>query len=163
MHGSLQSIREDRDFERTRLLAEELQQRYDVGLAELLELAGEGDILIPVTVFGPELSALETLSKYLHENIGLSFRKIAELMNRSEKTIWQAYNFSLGKFRKRLSPDDTAFRIPVSALSDRRYSNLESVVLFLKEHFMLRFAEIARLLHRDQRTVWTVYSRAKRK
>jgi len=44
-----------------------------------------------------------------------------------------------------------------------KLSVLEAIASYLKDELGLRFNEIARAMHRDQRNVWTVYSRAKRK
>lgn len=43
---------------------------------------------------------------------------------------------------------------------NRRLSFAQSLILFLKEKKKLSFAEIARLLAREQKTVWTQYSQA---
>lgn len=163
MQNKLKIIKADQDFVRSKKFTAELTDRYNVDLVKLFELVSERDILIPLSVFNPRLSALETVSKYLHENLGLGYRKIAELMNRSEKTIWQAYNFSLKKFPRRLIVKETPYLVPVSVFADRKYSNLESVVAFIKEQYRLKFSEIGALLHRDQRTIWTVYNRARKK
>jgi hypothetical protein len=53
--------------------------------------------------------------------------------------------------------------IPVSVLSDRSVATLEAVVEYLKEVLGLSYHEIAVLLNRDDRTVWTCYQRAKKK
>ena len=53
--------------------------------------------------------------------------------------------------------------IPVSIFSDRTYAPLESVVAHLKDSHNLSFTEIAALLERSRKTVWTVYQRAKKK
>ena len=51
--------------------------------------------------------------------------------------------------------------IPLSIV--RHESSLESIVLYLKDRSGLRFNEIAKLLNRDQRTIWVTYSNVKRK
>ena len=53
--------------------------------------------------------------------------------------------------------------IPTTIFKDRTYSVLEAIVLYLKEGKNLTYHEIAVLLNRDDRTVWTVYSRVKKK
>ena len=53
--------------------------------------------------------------------------------------------------------------IPLSILQDRAVAVLEAIVEYLREEKDLRYSEIAELLNRDQRTIWTVYSRAKTK
>ena len=53
--------------------------------------------------------------------------------------------------------------IPTKIFQDRRLAVLESIVLFLKEEQNLSFHEIAALLNRDDRTIWTVYHRVTKK
>jgi len=163
MNDILSELKKDRDFTKSKEIAGDLKEKYDVDLVKLFEMVSERDILIPVSIFLPDLSALETVSRYLHENLGLSFKKIGSFMNRSEKTIWQAYNYSIKKYQKKIRVSETRYLIPISAFSDRKYSNLESIVVFLKEKYGLKYSEIAILVHRDQRTVWTVYNRAMKK
>ena len=52
--------------------------------------------------------------------------------------------------------------IPLSIFKDKRLTVLESITIYLKEKEM-KFSEIAKLLERDQRNIWTIYSRAKKK
>jgi hypothetical protein len=163
MNDKLREIKQDTDFTESKEAAVELNKKYDIDLVKLFELLSEQEILIPLTIFNPTLSSLETISKYLHENLNISFKRIGSLMNRSEKTIWQAYNFSLKKYDKRFLVTRTSYVIPLSIFSDRKYSNLEAVVLFAKEEYSLRFSDLAAILHRDQRTIWTVYNRALKK
>ena len=54
-------------------------------------------------------------------------------------------------------------KIPISIFDDRRLGVLESLVLYLKTNQSLKNSEIARILNRDSRTIWTVYSRVKKK
>ena len=53
--------------------------------------------------------------------------------------------------------------IPIRILRDRSLSVLETIVEFLKEEKELSFHEIGVLLDRDERNIWTVYNRAKKK
>ena len=53
--------------------------------------------------------------------------------------------------------------IPIRILRDRSLSVLETIVEFLKEEKELSFHEIGVLLNRDERNIWTVYNRAKKK
>ncbi len=52
--------------------------------------------------------------------------------------------------------------IPSSIFRDRSVSVLEAIVEYLKGRDMT-YHEIAILLNRDDRTIWTVYSRTKKK
>ncbi|MEM4268387.1 MAG: sigma factor-like helix-turn-helix DNA-binding protein [Candidatus Woesearchaeota archaeon] len=58
---------------------------------------------------------------------------------------------------------DRQIQIPVEIFKDRGVAVLESLVEYLKDTYGLSYAEIGRLLNRNERTVWTVYRRAKEK
>jgi predicted DNA-binding protein (UPF0251 family) len=156
-------IRNDGSFNELKGLVGSLQERHSLNLIQLFELFSEKEVYIPATIFNDITSTLETVTKYLHENHGLGFGQIAKLLNRSEKTVWQAYSFARRKQPKRFDAKKTRYIIPVSAWRDRNLSNLEAVVLYLKDSYGLKLSEIAELLHRDQRTIWTVHSRARAK
>ena len=53
--------------------------------------------------------------------------------------------------------------IPLALFSLRVLSVLESLVAYIKDTYDLTYHETAVLLNRDDRTVWTVYQRAKKK
>lgn len=53
--------------------------------------------------------------------------------------------------------------IPSSIFTDRTLKPLEAITEFLKDHHSLTFHEIAQLLSRNDRTIWTAYHRAKKK
>jgi len=53
--------------------------------------------------------------------------------------------------------------IPISIFDDRRFGVLECLVKYLREVIKLRNTEIAKILNRDDRTIWTVYHRVKEK
>ena len=50
--------------------------------------------------------------------------------------------------------------IPIEVLKDRELSALEAIVRYLKEEHSLTYSQIAVMLQRDDRTVWTTYQRA---
>lgn len=60
------------------------------------------------------------------------------------------------KLKKELS-------IPISIFDDRQLGILECLVRYLREVIKLRNTDIAKLLNRDDRTIWTVYHRVKEK
>jgi len=53
--------------------------------------------------------------------------------------------------------------IPIEIFKDRNVAVLESLVEYLKDQKNLSYHEIALLLNRDDRTIWTVYSRVSKK
>ena len=119
------------------------------------------DILIPVSIFNEKLSTLETICKYLRENLNFSNKKISSVLNKSSKSIWQAYNNSKKKYSFKFEVTQSKYFIPISILNTRK-SILGSVILFLKDELMLSYHEIGLLLKRDERTIWTIYQREKR-
>ena len=52
--------------------------------------------------------------------------------------------------------------VPVSSFSNRDFTIFESLVAWLKEQGLTNH-EIAVRLHRDDRTIWSVYDRVKKK
>jgi len=58
---------------------------------------------------------------------------------------------------------DAIVKIPSNIFRDRNLSVLEVLVEYLKEQRNMTYHEIAVLLNRDDRTIWTVYNRAKKK
>lgn len=122
-------------------------------------------ILIPLSIFLDRgVSVLEAISEYLKDSKKFSYHEIAVLLNRDDRTIWTCYNRAKkknpGHFTKIAESKE---HIPSSIFLDRRVSVLETIVEYLKEKRKLNYHEIAVLLNRDDRTVWTCYSRAKKK
>ncbi|MBR9701454.1 DUF2341 domain-containing protein [Candidatus Pacearchaeota archaeon] len=119
------------------------------------------ELFIPSTIFTKELGALEAISKYMKENLEMSYHEIGELLERDERTIWTSYNKAVEKQKAKLKVKDTEFFLPISIFSDK-LTILEAVIVYLKQKG-LRYAEIAELVDRDQRNVWATYSKAKTK
>lgn len=121
------------------------------------------EVNIPIGIFSNDvLSSLEAIVKYLKEDLKLKFSKIAKLLNRSNKTIWTTYHNSLKKMPSPFGLVISNIMIPVSAFANRSFSTLESLVGFIKD---LDYSnhEVALMLHLDDRTIWTVYDRVKKK
>lgn|SRR3989338_1538666 len=119
---------------------------------------------LPISIFdNNELSCLETIVKYLREEFKLRFNEIALLLNRDDRTIWTTYNNAIKKRKEKLPVKESKFFIPISILTDRKLSVLEAIVSYIKDNFNLRYSEIAILLNRDERNIWTVYNRYRKK
>ena len=120
--------------------------------------------LLPISIFNnSELSCLETIVKYLKEELSLRYHEIALGLNRDDRTIWTTYNNASRKRSERLIVNDSEYFIPASVFKNRRFSVLEAIVSYLKNKFGLRYSEISVLLNRDERNIWTAYNRAKKK
>jgi len=120
------------------------------------------EIQIPSCIFRYGISGLESVVKFLRENKQLRFCEIAKILNRNDRTIWDAYSEASKKCHESFD-DNSSISIPISAVADRSLSVLESITCYLKDQLNLRFCAIALELNKDQRTVWTVYHRMKKK
>jgi hypothetical protein len=121
-------------------------------------------IAIPLNIFCSELGTLETLVKYLKENLGFSFSIIAAILNRDPRTIWGAYNSALEKHPEPyFEIRETAIELPTSMLQDRHFGMLENLVWHMHENLGMRYSRIATLIKRNDRTVWTAWMRARKK
>ena len=125
-----------------------------------LNLKYEDEIYVPVTVFRNEFTPFQAIIKYLKENLNLNNKEIALRLGRATRDIWAVYDSIDNK--KTLSIDETKLHIPLTIFKDDKLSAFETLVSFLT-HFGMSYAEIARQLNRDQRTIWTIHSRAKNK
>ncbi|MBI4150451.1 hypothetical protein HY488_03535 [Candidatus Woesearchaeota archaeon] len=97
--------------------------------------------------------------KYLKENLGYRFVKIAKLLNRNTKTIWATYANAARKMPVAFAIKQSRFFIPLFLFQNRVYSPLEVVVRYLKEDCQQTYHQISLLLNRDDRTIWTTYNR----
>ncbi|HLC65313.1 MAG TPA: hypothetical protein VJI46_04280 [Candidatus Nanoarchaeia archaeon] len=119
---------------------------------------------VPVSVFSARpLGILESLSKYLHENVSLSFSQISTILNRDPRTIWTSYHKAASKMPEKMEVDYASLQVPIAIFQNRKYGTLESLVRHLKNDKGMKFSGIAKALKRDDRTVWTVYSRSNKK
>ena len=53
--------------------------------------------------------------------------------------------------------------IPVSVFKKPKLTPFEAMVKYLKEEKKLNYRQIGSLLNRDERNIWTVYNRTKKK
>ena len=141
-------------------LTSELKKQHDLSEQDII---GKREAAIPIGIFSNDiLSSLEAIVKYLKEELKFRFVKIGRLLNRSGKTIWATYHNASSKMPTSFGFIQKDIMIPVSAISDRSYSTLESVVAFIKDLDYTNH-EVAEMLHLDDRTIWTVYDRVKKK
>jgi len=125
-----------------------------------LNLRYSEETYLPSSIFKNELTPFQAIIKYLRENLLFSNKKIAALLGRETKSIWSTYKTV--KKAKQLSLEQTSLYIPLSLFKNKDLSAFEVLVMFLKNKDMT-YAEISRLLNKDQRTIWTVHARAKNK
>ncbi len=120
-------------------------------------------VFIPVSIFSNNrLSCLESIVKYLRENERMSNAETARLLGRAQASVWITYRNAAKKLAKYFVADTPDLMIPTEALSSG-LSALESISLYLNKKYGIGYSKIAKLLNRDQRTIWTVCDRARKK
>jgi hypothetical protein len=125
-------------------------------------LPSEAEESIPASIFSEKISSLEAIVKYFAEEKKYSYKKISKILNRNERTIWTTYQRAIKKIPGILD-SSSEILIPASVISSRKLAVLESIVHFLRTEKKLSLHEISILLHRNERTIWTVDFRAKKK
>jgi hypothetical protein len=146
------------DLSKLELLRENLSKLSKKELIDLIIL--KTDIQVPVSVFSETVPPLESLTKYLIEVRKLSTNDIAIRLNRNFKTIWTTYSNAR---KKKLIFSESKYNIPLALFFKRKFSILETITTFLHDYEKLPFTRIAYLLNKDVKTVWTCYSRSKKK
>src|SRR3989338_5808042 len=76
-----ENIKEDKSFQILKLALDEIKEKYKIAPNEILSLVEEKpvskEILLPISIFKNEkLSALESICKYLKEELDVGFNKI---------------------------------------------------------------------------------------
>ena len=116
--------------------------------------------LIPVTLFKYNLSPTGLIIKYMKENLNLPVAKIAKLLSRNSGAVLNSYNHANAKYPHGLFAKETNTSIPLNILSNRNYSILENIAVYMKEVKDMKIKDIASLLNKNPKTISTVYRRA---
>lgn len=119
--------------------------------------------LVPLSIFRDyRLTPLEAVIKYLREKRGFSYHTIASLLQRNVRDIYKTYAHAFDKAGLLEVKSVHTLLVPVSIFANRELSALENLVLYLKNQ-ELSYRQISVLLNRNERTIWTVHQRARRK
>jgi len=156
------SIEDQIILERIKELAHVMKQKHGLTTTSLLHLLDDKEIIIPASIFTKKLSTLESITKYFKEVQNFSYHKIGEVLNRNERNIWNTYKNATKKVPTKLSVTFSEQNIPVSIFQNK-LGILENIVLHLKDTCELSYHNIALLLKRDDRTIWSTYQTAVRK
>lgn len=127
---------------------------------EIIDSLVKEETMIPASIFVYELSSFEAIVKYLFENKGFSLKKISVLLSKSNRNIWNTYDKSRKKHPKKLFVEESIL-IPVFALSNSKNTLFENLVIYMKDELGLNYHDIGIVLHRNDRTIWTIYNRKK--
>ncbi len=115
---------------------------------------------VPISIFHEErLAPLEALVKYLREECQLSYEDIAHVLRRNPGPIGVTYRTARRKMPGRLALSGMRMEL---AIFSTGLSILESLATHLHDSGM-SLHEVAQVLSRNDRTIWTVVSRARRK
>lgn len=164
LSSSLQKVAHEEEITLARIkeLVDLLKKKHQLTTRDIIHLTDEEDIFIPASIFTKKLSALEVIARYLKEELRCSYHQIGILLNRNEKNIWHTYHHALKKYPDKLKIELSQHSIPISIFNND-LGVLENIVLYLKDEVKLSYHKIAVLLERDDRTIWTMYQRARKK
>jgi len=159
----------DKEIDAINTFVQAILEKNDISFSKLVEILrqkrGEKTVIkVPCCIFKERsLGILEALTKYIKEELDLGYNEIASLLNRDNRVIWRTYSNAGKKLKKRLAVDKKTIWIPISIFTDKKLGLLESLTKYLREDIEMTNYQIASALNRDNRTIWTSYSRAKKK
>ncbi len=153
-----QELRKNKSFRRLKHAYISLKAKY----SDTADILQRKELFLPDFIFSKKISSLEAISKYLIEDCSLSIKEASLLLNRTNKNIWYAYNSSKKKLEK-FNEKRIKFAIPITIFQNSNLSVLENIVAYLKDELCLAYSQIAKILHRDDRTIWTAYNKASKK
>lgn len=159
----------DRESILNELIRDHLKTKYKLSETEVEQYfkkettIPETPLTIPATIFNDTLSPFEAIVKYLKENKTLRLVDIAKLTGRDQRAIGVTYRSAVKKQSAPFVLKQTLYALPLATLNDKTFTISEHLVKHLKDTYELTYHEIAVLLKRDDRTIWTIYKRAERK
>jgi len=139
-----------------RKLLEKQARAIEVAYAQ--ELAAPYDV--PVSIFArPELSPFEALCTYLSEEKKLRPSELARTLGKPYMDVYLTTRNARKKYPGKLLVV-AGLTVPLTELLSDLWTMNEALVFYLREKKKLEFHDIARLLLRDRRNIWTIYKRA---
>ncbi|MBW2970753.1 sigma-70 region 4 domain-containing protein [Candidatus Woesearchaeota archaeon] len=117
---------------------------------------------LPNSIFTKKLGIAESVVKYLRENLELPNMVVGELLHKTANNVAVIYRKATQKQAARFEKLDFEHKVPFEAFSDSRYTTFEAIALFYSQQEM-SLKQIAAILHRDERTIWTTLQRARSK
>ena len=99
-------------------------------------------IMLEQIDIGSNINVVNTLIQNLIEKDKISFSEVIGLLREKRK-------------------EEKVITFPLSILRNRSIGILEATTKYMKEELNLKYHEIAALLNRDARPIWTTYNKAK--
>ncbi|MDP7179803.1 MAG: hypothetical protein QF824_00850 [Candidatus Woesearchaeota archaeon] len=149
------------EFDEINQKTDTLQQKFNLSSDEILDFLDQKNNLayIPISIFNNKLAPLEAVVLFLKNTLKFKFQKISYLLNRDQRTIWYTHKKATKKDVK--LNISSKILVDISIFGDRKFSILESLVAHLKDSLSLK--QIAKLIGKSYKTIWTVDSRYKKK
>jgi hypothetical protein len=140
-----------------------LKEKIDILATLVNSIKKSSKDCIPIGIFDNEkLSIFEAVTKYMKEDLSMRYVDIGRILGRDDKTIWATFNRTKKKFSKRFGKIDSEMTIPFDGFSNHNLTIFESVVYNLKQSGLTNH-DIGLKLKRDDRTIWSVLDRSKKK
>jgi len=118
-------------------------------------------VSLPLSIYKTtNIAALEATVLYLHRQ-GMSLHKIGKELARSEKALWHTLRDAKRNHPSKFKIVDD-YIIPTSTLSSRSVSPFRAVLLYCRDVLGWRVKDIAVYFGRDERTISSALSKAKR-
>jgi hypothetical protein len=132
-----------------------LDRNYGIKPSQALSIAeSRKDAGIPVSIFNSKLGALESIVKYMREDLLLSYANIGKLLGRNAGPIGVTYRRAVLKMPGKLDSSSEII-LPFSILGNDKLSVLECISSYLVKQGK-DWHEIAKIMHRHDKTIWTV-------
>ena len=152
------------EIELVKTLIDKISSTYNISSQEIIDKLQAPSDAIDAAAFSIDaLSPTEVLVKYLREKKFNKFSEIARFLKRSQNTIQTTYNNAQKKHPKVLSFTNSNINVPLSIFSSEKFTVFESLVRYLRDSKNMTNRDIAVILKKSNKTIWTVYSRAKLK
>ena len=116
--------------------------------------------LVPVSIFSGSLSPAEALCLYLKTEKMFSLSKIAMLLQKDQRTVWNNVHRAVMK-RSKLTTK-ASIMVPLNIFQNHNRSVFENLVVHLKNQGW-SYQKISTILKKGYTTVTTVYYRGKDK
>lgn len=159
----------DNDLQALNTFMENFSDKYQISYDQLLEQlrkmqqGSSKPVLIPSSILREKkLGILEAVTKYFKEVLSLSYHQIAILLKRDDRVVWTTYNRAIKKKPDGLLIKEPNVWLPVSIFTNS-LGPMEAITLYLHDKLNLTFNEIAKLIDRDNRSIWACYHKAKKK
>ncbi len=127
-------------------------------------------IQVPADIFAGRTSPARALVRFLAETKQMPLKEVAKILHKSYANTWISYKKAKSLHNSEHEQGilenkgygQAGYFIPLSAFSHNGFLTVfEALVVYMKKFFT--FSQISRIVKKDPRTIWTVYSRAKKK